>query len=498
MVYTKIKKFFEKKLPLRGVTLVFIIDKITDKSLLREVASEFESSPFAHIFYSSKKVDTNKMSIEITLTETDYCVNTSEIDAFYRNYFKKCVHHFEESFKLHHIKIEPSDFRILFRLYPIESRNEFIPLFSLENVAKEWGLIFSSLEIPQNNLEFKNYLMSVGLSETSIKSRVDKGIKEGKQIYSSFGVKKNNPGFFVGNWLSKKELDAIKNKWVESSIKHCLIIKKFGLLDNKFQELGDTLLSKCLEMGFISEEQFSYIKTMQGEVTTTYGLPSILSDTESAISFHIPIVDMNQFDNKKKSEYKKWVDKLNLFWKNPGYKDYRVYHKTFHQVNFSKDMIQYGKGMLASTEINLDKIAKEINEAQLPDKSLNLYVNFTKEIFFEKEDLDLVDEYIKSDYELYVKKLSEIIIEQFNFPEQKKIRLIQDIPEIKLNKLDSPKGFDLVLTIEVGGVPLDIFKDIQKNWFNELQPIPPRILNIEISDEFNPHFVYNRQFLRGK
>jgi len=190
---------FEKKFKVRGIKFYFIVKPEIQKNerlLWKNAISK--SSPLCNYFqridvgdFSSKGMDEwkNWKMIKIFCYNSSILLKPSDIEQFYNKIFVEFSDWFIKFCKNEKVECRAYDFRIIFRISPLESPTEFIPIPSLKEISLKVVSPTDSLPNPpkttEEMLQFARKitpLNSKGFDATLNFSK--KGI-----VYSSFGLR---------------------------------------------------------------------------------------------------------------------------------------------------------------------------------------------------------------------------------------------------------------------------------------------------------------------
>ena len=191
-------KSFEPEFKIRGIRVYYLIEDIIpkdDQEKIRPILLQFGKIT-KYFEYTTAKFDENYIRPDTTLIKlyfvhSKFKIKTSQSKLFYETLFHDYIEYLSKFLKQKRFKFEVYDVRILFRLYPEERTNEFIPIPQMSEISKDILMQDFNEKPPDSHEGMIKYVENGIFSgeEKALDIALNLTNEYGSEIYGSFGVK---------------------------------------------------------------------------------------------------------------------------------------------------------------------------------------------------------------------------------------------------------------------------------------------------------------------
>jgi hypothetical protein len=447
----------EAKLPARGVKFYFIIKQNIPKKehqswqdTIMRLSPLFRWFKRVEFGYSDHPTLINDWKgwnlVKIFCPDTNISIKPSDVESSYKEIFVKFSEWFVKLCKDRKIECKPYDFRILFRLRPSETPDEFVPCPSLQSIAKFFVSPPSLVSYPPVTLDTVLSLASKSLSieatEVVIKYAEEKNLK----VYVGYGIRTEEDAntYELDISLPNKSEEVESMRSLPGELWHELILQSPEKAPPDFNNVVKALLTKLLQYEVIDSKKLEHI----------YQNPSDYVETTQwqrrfILKFDLKMVDLN--DEK--------IKRLDLV------------KKGFQKELVGSKYYLFGAFFYKLAEEDLTKIEKVI-------ENIIYFRNAKRDALFTNISIFLVD----STYE----RIIEIARKSDEILNSHKIIDLDILPEAAIDIEDAKKRWSsamsdsvrdgrrvtsFMLFREINGVPLQIFMNVQEALCKELKTI---------------------------
>jgi hypothetical protein len=262
----------EKKLPARGVKFYFIIKQdIPERE--RAVWQEAVLHPnplskwFAQVQFEYSEHPTLIRDwqgwnlIKIFCPDPHISIKPSKAKSFYKEVFTKFSEWFIKLCRERRIECKPYDFRILFRLRPLEKSGEFIPVPSLSNISSKIVSPPDILPAPPLTPEAMSELAHKGiLSREEFEALLKLSEEKRFKVYGAYGVRtEEHANTYEFDTLlpdASEEVESMQS--LQGELSHVLILQSKPAAPD-FSDVVETLLARLLQNAVIGNEKVQHI-----------------------------------------------------------------------------------------------------------------------------------------------------------------------------------------------------------------------------------------------
>lgn len=268
----------EKKLKARGVKFYFIIKQDVPKRehfLWQDAIAH--SSPLSKYFrrvdfgYFGYSGDTAFISewrgwnlIKVFCSDARISLRSSEVKSFYNKIFLQFLEWFIKFCRDRKVECKSYDFRILFRLHPSESHGEFVPIPSLDEVARKVvsppSLLPNPPATPEEMFDFAK--RTDVLSPEGFEVVLQQSEKAHLEAYGSYGIRtEEDANTYEFDILTPPGLprNAELEKNLQGELCYRLILQSHEKATPDFNSIVRALLTKMLQNSVIDDKKIEHI-----------------------------------------------------------------------------------------------------------------------------------------------------------------------------------------------------------------------------------------------
>jgi hypothetical protein len=472
----------QKKLMVRGVKFYFITKQDLPKdqhawwqeAVLRSnpLAKWFDPIQFEYSEHPTLITDWQDWNlIKIFCSETHFSIKVSEVESFYKEVFSKFSEWFNKLCRDRRIDCKPYDFRVLFRLHPLESPEEFVPIPFLNDIYKKIvsppqkvesspGILISPPRTPE---EMFNYAKkALYISDQMFEIMLQSAKKDRIKVFGSYGVRNekdsNTYEFDMVMPSLSEEVAFIKN--LKGEPYHQLILQFQGEVTRDFNNIVRSLIAELLQNGLIDNKKIEEINNNPGEY-----FEMLHWRTRFILKFDIRKMDLSgksgmALDFVKKHIQKQLKDTTSSLF---GVFSYKLSNDDLTKIEEVKNSIVYFKKA----------------------KPEDLFTNFV--VILVDRTYDRIVEIARKTDEILS---SHKIIDLNSSPsratniEDAKQRWISAVSDCEKNR-DEVASF--IFFKEIIGIPLQHFTSVQESLKNELSKIAVETsINVTITSDNQP------------
>lgn len=263
----------EKKLAARGAKFYFIIkqdmpenertlwqDSIARLSPLSKCFRRVDFGYDAHPLLFGEWNGWNL--IKVSCRDAQISVRLSDVKSFYNKIFLQFSEWFIKFCRDGKVECKSYDFRILFRLHPPESQDEFVPIPSLDDIASKVVSPPRLLPKPPTTQEEMFDLAKTTLSVPEVFDETFKVAEEHKaEVYGSYGIRTEQHAntYELDVWVPGPSAQAEPIRSLQGELCYELILQSTEKATPDFDRIVRALLTKLLENAVIDPKKIDHI-----------------------------------------------------------------------------------------------------------------------------------------------------------------------------------------------------------------------------------------------
>lgn len=269
----------EKKMAARGAKFYFIVRQDMPEeertswqhaiARLSPLSKCFRRVDFAYDAQPSLLAEWNGWNLtKVLCRDAQVPVRPSEVQSFYNSIFLEFSEWFIKFCRDGKVECQSYDFRILFRLHPPESQDEFVPIPSLDDIASK---VVSPPRLLAKPPTTQDAMFDLSKRTFPVPEMLEEVLSDAKEheaeVYGSYGIRTEQHAntYELDFWVPGSSAQAESMRSLQGELWYELILQSKEKATPDFDRIVRALLTKLLENAVIDRKKVEHIADNPGE-----------------------------------------------------------------------------------------------------------------------------------------------------------------------------------------------------------------------------------------